>query len=110
MTNTVATKTEPGFYLSDIDPESKQHLFIYRTNPTRIFCIGCFEMCTADPEAAKAFTAKHGYLGERVAFRLEPWVTRWQDGDRHWAQDGNGNTVCITEPFEIDPKVIRELE
>jgi hypothetical protein len=85
-------KTEPGFYLSDIDPEHKQHLFAYHTNPTRIICIGCGEMCYADPEAAKIFTAKHGYLGKQIALRIEP--------------------LCFVdpniEPFPVDPKWVKE--
>jgi hypothetical protein len=67
--------TPPGVYKSDVEG----HILILRWSPTSVTCVTCAELCSqADTksmrefkEKASAFTAKHGYLGERIADKLE---------------------------------------
>jgi hypothetical protein len=67
--------TTPGVYKSD----KEGHILVLRWSPTSVTCITCAELCSrADSKnmrdfkvMADAFTAKHGYLGDRLADKIE---------------------------------------
>jgi hypothetical protein len=119
----VSLEEQVGIHLSDV----KGHLFSVKVSPVRVVCIPCMESCYR-PEfktnrefetAAKAFTEKHGCLDRKIAenideivqFYLTNKVTSWTDDKgNHWAQDAEGNTICINERFPVSQELIEDLE
>jgi hypothetical protein len=55
--------------------EAEGHLYLLKSSPTRVTCVVCMETCDTSlaknydqrKKAADEFTAKHGYLGEKIA-------------------------------------------
>lgn len=71
---TAAEQYPEGVYRS----ESDGHLFVMKKHPVRMTCVICMETCDTSQhknfrnlvDVVKAFTDKHGYLGDRIADSL----------------------------------------
>ena len=89
-TTTTSKKWVPGLYRSDV----AGHLLLVKVDPVEVSCVICKDAsCPPRRADAEAFTAKHGYLAERIAPSLQEYLYQ-----RLGLTDWKINEILLSDP------------